>query len=302
MIYTVTFNPSLDYVVRVEHFTAGEINRTQKETIYPGGKGINVSLVLQNLGVASKILGFTAGFSGAEIKRLLHKAGCSCDFIEAEAGYSRINMKIISDGETAVNGQGPQLTAKELEKMFAKLRLLGADDILVLAGSIPSSLPDDIYEEILQLLQPKGTRVVVDATGDLLLNVLKYHPFLIKPNHEELGEFFGQGPLLADEEILLAAKELQKRGARNVLVSRGAAGALLVDESGKLHKKASPKGELVNSVGAGDSMVAGFLAGYLETHDYKAALDLGVAAGSASAFSSWLATRADIERVLLAGF
>lgn len=302
MIYTVTFNPSLDYVVRVEHFAAGEINRTQEETIYPGGKGINVSLVLQNLGVASKVLGFTAGFSGAEIKRLLRQAGCSCDFIEAQAGYCRINMKIISDAETAVNGQGPQLTAKELEAMFAKLRLLKAEDILVLAGSIPASLPDDIYEEILQLVQPVGTKVVVDATGDLLLNVLKYRPFLIKPNHEELGEFFGRGPLLEDEEILQAAQELQKRGARNVLVSRGAAGALLVDENGKLHKKASPKGELVNSVGAGDSMVAGFLAGYLETHDYKAALDLGVAAGSASAFSQWLATRADIERVLALDF
>ena len=301
MIYTVTFNPSLDYVVQVDDFAVGEINRTRTESIYPGGKGINVSLVLQNLGLPSVALGFTAGFSGAEIERLLQEAGCRCDFIAVKAGYSRINTKIISGAETALNGQGPQLSEAELAALFNKLRRLTQDDVLVLAGSIPASLPDNIYEQILELLQPVGTRVVVDATGDLLLKVLKYRPFLIKPNHEELGEFFGRGPLLTEAEILAAAQKLQQQGARNVLVSRGANGALLLDENGKLHKQASPKGTLVNSVGAGDSMVAGFLAGYLQTQDYDAALRLGVAAGSASAFKAWLATREDVEKILASG-
>ena len=301
MIYTVTFNPSLDYVVQVDDFAVGEINRTRTESIYPGGKGINVSLVLQNLGLSSVALGFTAGFSGAEIERLLQEAGCRCDFIAVKAGYSRINTKIISGAETALNGQGPQLSEAELAALFNKLRRLTQDDVLVLAGSIPASLPDNIYEQILELLQPVGTRVVVDATGDLLLKVLKYRPFLIKPNHEELGEFFGRGPLLTEEEILAAAQRLQQQGARNVLVSRGANGALLLDENGKMHKQASPKGTLVNSVGAGDSMVAGFLAGYLQTQDYDAALRLGVAAGSASAFKAWLATREDVEKILASG-
>ena len=301
MIYTVTFNPSLDYVVQVDDFAVGEINRTRTESIYPGGKGINVSLVLQNLGLPSVALGFTAGFSGAEIERLLQEAGCRCDFIAVKAGYSRINTKIISGAETALNGQGPQLSEAELAALFNKLRRLTQDDVLVLAGSIPASLPDNIYEQILELLQPVGTRVVVDATGDLLLKVLKYRPFLIKPNHEELGEFFGRGPLLTEEEIIAAAQRLQQQGARNVLVSRGANGALLLDENGKLHKQASPKGTLVNSVGAGDSMVAGFLAGYLQTQDYDAALRLGVAAGSASAFKAWLATREDVEKILASG-
>lgn len=301
MIYTVTFNPSLDYVVQVDDFAVGEINRTRTESIYPGGKGINVSLVLQNLGLPSVALGFTAGFSGAEIERLLQEAGCRCDFIAVKEGYSRINTKIISGAETALNGQGPQLSEAELAALFNKLRRLTQDDVLVLAGSIPASLPDNIYEQILELLQPVGTRVVVDATGDLLLKVLKYRPFLIKPNHEELGEFFGRGPLLTEEEILAAAQRLQQQGARNVLVSRGANGALLLDENGKLHKQASPKGTLVNSVGAGDSMVAGFLAGYLQTQDYDAALRLGVAAGSASAFKAWLATREDVEKILASG-
>lgn len=301
MIYTVTFNPSLDYVVQVDDFAVGEINRTRTESIYPGGKGINVSLVLQNLGLPSVALGFTAGFSGAEIERLLQEAGCRCDFIAVKAGYSRINTKIISGAETALNGQGPQLSEAELAALFNKLRRLTQDDVLVLAGSIPASLPDNIYEQILELLQPVGTRVVVDATGDLLLKVLKYRPFLIKPNHEELGEFFGRGPLLTEEEILAAAQRLQQQGARNVLVSRGANGALLLDENGRMHKQASPKGTLVNSVGAGDSMVAGFLAGYLQTQDYDAALRLGVAAGSASAFKAWLATREDVEKILASG-
>lgn len=301
MIYTVTFNPSLDYVVQVDDFAVGEINRTRTESIYPGGKGINVSLVLQNLGLPSVALGFTAGFSGAEIERLLQEAGCRCDFIAVKAGYSRINTKIISGAETALNGQGPQLSEAELAALFNKLRRLTQDDVLVLAGSIPASLPDNIYEQILELLQPVGTRVVVDATGDLLLKVLKYRPFLIKPNHEELGEFFGRGPLLTEAEILAAAQKLQQQGARNVLVSRGANGALLLDENGKLYKQASPKGTLVNSVGAGDSMVAGFLAGYLQTQDYDAALRLGVAAGSASAFKAWLATREDVEKILASG-
>ena len=299
MIYTVTFNPSLDYVVQSDGFAVGAINRTQSECIYPGGKGINVSLVLQNLGMASVMLGFVAGFSGEELKRLVTLQGAGHSFISLSGGYTRINVKIAGSPETALNGQGPAIGAPQLAQLFEQLQKLCANDVLVLAGSIPADLPKDIYEQIMRLVAGKGVRTVVDATGELVLKVLAYHPFLIKPNHEELGEFFNLPPLKTTKDIVAAARRLQAMGARNVLVSRGADGAILLDEAGGLHCCASPSGRLVNSVGAGDSMVAGFLAGYLKTGDYAQALQLGVAAGSASAFKDWLATQDDIERLLV---
>ncbi len=298
MIYTVTFNPSLDYVVQSDGFAVGAINRTQSEHIYPGGKGINVSLVLQNLGVASVMLGFVAGFSGAELRRLVTLQGAGHSFISLEDGYTRINVKIAGSPETALNGSGPEIGAPQLAQLFAQLEKLHAGDVLVLAGSIPAALPKDIYEQIMRLVAGKGVRTVVDATGELVLKVLPYHPFLIKPNHEELGEFFNLPPLRTTEDIVSAARRLQTMGARNVLVSRGADGAILLDEAGIVYRCASPAGHLVNSVGAGDSMVAGFLAGYLKTGAYAQALRLGVAAGSASAFKDWLATQADVDRLL----
>lgn len=298
MIYTVTFNPSLDYVVKVPSFAVGAINRTAQEQIYPGGKGVNVSLVLQGLGFKSRLLGFVAGFSGAEIKRLTALAGCDSDFVELDNGYSRINMKISGTPETAVNGQGPYIGQRQLEQLAQKLDVLKEGDILVLSGSIPNSLPQDTYEQLLQRVDGKGVRTVVDATGQLVLKALKYRPFLIKPNHEELGEFFGLEPLRDTAAIIDCARKLQGQGARNVLVSRGGDGAVLLDEAGGVHISPSPKGVLVNSVGAGDSMVAGFLAGYLQSGDYGYALRLGICAGSASAFKDWLATKEDIESLL----
>ena len=298
MIYTITFNPSLDYVVQVPEFTPGAINRTAEEKIYPGGKGVNVSLVLQNLGVKSKALGFTAGFSGQELKRLLAATGVAYDFIDIPEGYTRINVKIAGAKETAINGQGPHIGQQELELLLEQLKQLQSGDILDLSGSIPATLPKDVYEQIMQLVADKDIKVVVDATGELLLRVLKYHPFLIKPNHEELGDLFGLPPLETEAEILYCAHKLQEQGARNILVSRGAEGAILLDEKGVVRISPSPKGKLVNSVGAGDSMVAGFLAGYVATEDYEQALRWGICAGSASAFQEWLASKEDVEKLL----
>ena len=297
MIYTVTFNPALDYIVRLDSFTAGEINRMQYEQIMPGGKGINVSIVLNNLGVENRALGFIAGFTGKEIEHQLTATGCKSDFIELPAGNSRINVKIKADKETEINGQGPNIPPEFLERLLKKMDELQEDDILVLAGSIPSTLPDDIYQRILKRLDGKGIRVVVDATCNLLLNVLKYKPFLIKPNNHELGEMFGV-VLKSDEEIILHAKKLQERGAQNVLISMAGDGAILLTADGSVFRCAAPKGQLVNSVGAGDSMVAGFLTGYIESHNFRKAFHMGVATGSASAFSENLATRAEVETLL----
>lgn len=297
MIYTVTFNPSLDYVVQMPELKVGDINRTQEEVMYPGGKGINVSLVLHNLGLDSQTLGFTAGFTGSEIIRLCREHGCSCDFIPIEKGFSRINMKIRAQEETAINGNGPAITPNHLEELLTQLNKLQSGDILVLAGSIPSSLPADTYEKILAQLQGRGIKFVVDATGDLLANVLKYQPWLVKPNNYELAEVL-KITINTEEELVAAAKELQKRGAQNVLVSRAENGALLVDAHGQVHKRHALKGELVNSVGAGDSMVAGFIAGYLKHEDYEEALLWGLSSGSASAFKEWLAELPDIEALI----
>lgn len=297
MIYTVTFNPSLDYIVHLEELRLGAVNRTRSEVIYPGGKGINVSIVLKNLGVDSRLLGFTAGFTGREVERLVEDFGCRTDFIPIEDGLTRINVKIKADEESEINAQGPNIQPKHLQKLFERLDALQKDDILVLAGSIPSTLPEDIYERILARLEGRGVCVVVDATRDLLLNVLKYRPFLIKPNNHELGEMFGV-TLKTDAEIACYAKKLQEMGARNVLISMAGDGAMLLDEEGGYHRSLPPKGKVVNSVGAGDSMVAGFLAGWLSSGSYESAFRMGLCTGSASAFQEWLAKAEDVQALL----
>ena len=263
MIYTVTFNPSLDYIVSVDDFMLGRVNRTRAEIIYPGGKGINVSMVLKNLGHDSHALGFMAGFTGQEIVRLLDEWGVQSDFIRVEQGISRINVKLRSNEESEINGQGPAIAEEHIRQLYQQLDRLEDGDVLVLAGSIPDVMPDDIYMDIMKHLSSKKLHIIVDATRDLLVNVLPYHPFLIKPNNHELGEVFGV-ELEDKEEVFTYAAKLQERGARNVLVSMAGDGALLVAEDGHIYKEGVCRGTVKNSVGAGDSMVAGFLAGYLE--------------------------------------
>lgn len=297
MIYTVTFNPAIDYVVRVEEFSLGQINRSSREEIQFGGKGINVSVMLNHLGTDSCALGFLAGFTGKAIEDDLHRMGIRTDFTHLSQGMTRINVKLKAKEETEINGQGPEISQADFQKLLEQVALLQPGDTLVLAGSIPQSLPDDVYERIIQSLAGKDIQVVVDATRDLLCHVLKYRPFLIKPNHIELGEIFDR-TLHTDEEIRECASLLQQRGARNVLVSMAGDGAILLDETGAFHKIAAPKGEVKNSVGAGDSMVAGFLAGYLQSRDYETALRTGAAAGSATAFSEGLAQRDEVQALL----
>lgn len=297
MIYTVTFNPSLDYVIQVDKLVPGEINRTTHEAVYPGGKGNNVSVILSNLGHSSKVLGFTAGFTGEALENMLKEFGCDTSFIRLPEGSTRINVKINAGEETEINGQGPVITEEAQSALFEQLDALKEEDILVLAGSIPNTLPSDIYERILEHLQGRGIHFVVDATKDLLLKVLKYHPFLIKPNNHELGEMFGV-TLKTRDEIVAYAKKLQEMGAENVLVSMAGDGAILLTEDGIIYKAKPPKGKVLNSVGAGDSMVAGFLTGYLNTGEYEKAFRLGVVTGSATAFQYWLATKEDIVALM----
>lgn len=297
MIYTVTFNPAIDYVIYVDDLKTGAVNRAIKEEVFYGGKGINVSVVLQRLGYVSSALGFIAGFTGNAIEKGIKECGIETDFIRLNEGFSRINLKIKSGEETELNGQGPYISREHIDQLFLKLGKLKTNDTLVLAGSIPKCLPEDIYEQILKRLSNKGIRFVVDATKELLLNVLKYHPFLIKPNDIELGEMFSK-ELKTDKEIIEHAKKLQKKGARNVLVSMAGNGSLLIDEEGGVTKTGVPKGRVINSVGAGDSMVAGFLAGYLKTESYEEALKLGAAAGSATAYSEGLCEKNDIDRLI----
>ena len=299
MIYTVTFNPSLDYIVSMDGFEMGRTNRTTGEQMFPGGKGINVSIVLGNLGIENTALGFTAGFTGEQIEREVQRMGLLTDFIRIDRGLSRINVKLKDYDGTEINGMGPEIGQAHVNALYQKLERLETDDVLVLAGSIPKSLPDSIYSDILARLQTKGVLFVVDATKDLLLNVLQYKPFLIKPNNHELGEIF-QVTLDTREAVVPYAKRLQEKGAQNVLVSMAGQGAVLVDALGAVHMLAAPEGNLVNAVGAGDSMVAGFLAGWTEKKDYGHAFRMGISAGSASAFSELLATRQEIEQVYAA--
>lgn len=296
MIYTVTFNPSLDYIVSVDDFKLGLTNRTQSELLLPGGKGINVSMVLTNLGNKNCALGFTAGFVGEEIKRKVEEVGCKSAFINIPNGISRINIKLKTIDGTEINGKGPDISSDDVRKLFQILDNLTENDVLILAGSIPNSIPDSIYSDIMKKYSKKNILIVVDATKDLLLNVLKYHPFLVKPNNHELGEIFHTN-LSTREDVIPYAKKLQEMGARNVLVSMAGEGAVFISENNTILKTCAPKGKLVNAVGAGDSMVAGFISGWLEKNDYEHAFKMGVAAGSASAFSEALATKKEIEEI-----
>ena len=297
MINTITLNPSLDYIVKVDSFKVDSLNRSEEEKVYAGGKGINVSIVLKNLGVDNTALGYIAGFTGDEILKQINDHGVKCDFIKLNNGISRINVKLKSHGETEINGSGPEITEDDLKLLYEKLSHLTKGDYLILSGSIPSSIPDDIYEKIMKSLLDKEVEFVVDATKDLLLKVLKYKPFLIKPNHHELSEMFNV-QLKDDDDIIKYGKKLQEMGAKNVLISMAGDGAILLPENGEPIKREVPKGVLKNSVGAGDSMVAGFLCGYLKNNNIVEAFKMGIATGSASAFSEELATKEEVEKLL----
>ena len=296
MIYTVTFNPSIDYIVDVKNFELGSVNRTSAELMFPGGKGINVSMVLSNLGFENTALGFLAGFTGKSVQKMLEVNGVNADFIEVEEGLTRINVKIRAQQESEINGMGPAIKESDIKKLYEKLDNIKDGDILVLAGSIPAVMPETMYSDIMEHLKDKDVKIVVDATKDLLLNVLKYKPFFIKPNNHELGEIFDV-ELNTRDEVVPYAKKMQEKGARNVLVSMAGEGAVLVAEDGQVYKSPCPEGKVKNSVGAGDSMVAGFIAGYLESGDYKKALNKGLVTGSASAFIDNLATKEEVEEL-----
>lgn len=297
MIYTVTFNPSLDYFVTVEDFEIGKTNRAGSEEILPGGKGLNVSIVLHNLGMESKALGFAAGFVGREILDRIRETGIESHFILLEQGNSRINVKLANMEGTEINGIGPDIPQDKLTLFMEQLDNLKKGDYLVLAGSIPKTLPDRIYRDIMERLSDRGVFVIADAAGALLRQVLPYKPFLIKPNHHELGDLFGV-TFSKREEVVSYAKKLQEEGAENVLVSMAGRGAVLIAEDGNVYEMAAPQGRLVNAVGAGDSMVAGFLCGWLKTQDYEKAFQMAVCTGSASAFSKGLAQREQVQELM----
>jgi 1-phosphofructokinase len=296
LVYTVTFNPALDYVMNLNSLTTDDINRTESEELYYGGKGINVSAVLSRLKVPTSALGFSAGFTGKKLKEMLDADGIKNDFTELEEGHTRINVKVKYGKELDINAGGPQIPPEKVELLLEKLEKLQSGDFLVLAGSVPSQLPDDLYSRILKNLSGRGIHFVVDTTGNQLLNVLKYKPFLIKPNHHELGEIFGE-EMNSTSKIAEYAVKLKEMGAVNVLVSRGGDGALLVDENSKVYPVDAVKGKLVNSVGCGDSMVAGFIAGYIFYGDYEKALKLSVASSAATAFSKELAQADEIKEI-----
>ena len=297
MIYTVTLNPSIDYIVRLDELKTGITNRTTSEEYYIGGKGINVSCVLAELGIKSTALGFVAGFTGEAIEKGLKNPKITADFISLRSGISRINIKIKAGEETEINCQGPHINDEELLNLFDKIDNIQSGDTLILAGNIPNTLPDDVYVRIIERLRGKNVQLVIDATKKLLVNSLKYKPFLIKPNRQELSEIF-EKTVRTESDVVKYAQELQRMGAKNVLVSLGGDGALLVDEYGKLHKEGVVKGKVLNTVGSGDSMVAGFVAGWIEKEDYAYALKLGSACGNATAFLNGLATREKIEELL----
>lgn len=297
MIYTITFNPALDYISQVNNFEIGKINRTEKEKILPGGKGLNVSTVLKNLGIKSTALGFIAGFTGEELKRNIEQRGIKTDFIKVKKGITRINVKISSKEETALNGNGPDIATEDINELLEKIEQINSKDTVILAGNIPKCINNDIYEIICKKLECKKVRFVVDATKELLMNVLKYKPFLIKPNKEELEETFKE-KIETKEDIIVYAKKLQEMGAQNVLISLGGEGAILVTKENKEYFLNAPKGKVLNTVGAGDSMVAGFIAGYEKSGEFEYAFKMGVATGSASAFSMNLATAEEVANLL----
>lgn len=293
MIYTVTFNPALDYILELDKLEIGKIQKSKTELILPGGKGINVSTVLTNLEVENIALGYKAGFVGAEIERLLKNMNVKTDFIDLGEGNSRINVKISGEEETAINTNGPKISENKILELLDKLKTLNENDFLVLSGSIPSSIKDDIYEKICSIVKKQNVKIVVDATKNLLVQALKYNPFLIKPNNEELGEIFGV-EIHTKEDAYVYGKKLKEMGAKNVLVSMGKTGAALIDEADQEYFLKSPEGKRVNTVGSGDSMVAGFIAGFLKYNNYNDALKMGVSAGSASALSKYLATKEEV--------
>lgn len=297
MIYTITLNPSIDYIVRLDEFKLGITNRTVSEEYYYGGKGINVSLVLAELGLKSTAYGFLAGFTGEQIKKGLSSEKIKTDFIWLKQGNSRINIKIKADDETEINGQGPFIDESEIELLIKKLEVVNDGDTLVLAGSIPNTLPDDIYERMLEKVKDKDIKIVVDATKKLLLNSLKYKPFLIKPNRQELSEIF-ETKIVSSQDTEKYARKLQEMGAKNVLISLGGEGAMLIDENGEKHTEGVQKEKVINTVGSGDSMVAGFIAGYEIKNDYSYALKLGSACGNATAFLPGLATKEKIDELM----
>ena len=298
MIFTVTLNPSIDYVVRLDKLTNGITNRTTSEEYYFGGKGINVSCVLAELGLDSTAYGFVAGFTGEAIEKGIRNDRIITDFIKLKHGISRINIKIKAGEETEINCQGPHIDDSELERLLQKIDRIANGDTLVIAGSIPNTMPDDVYERMLERISRKDVKIVVDATKQLLVNSLKFKPFLIKPNRQELSEIFGT-EVKTEEDIEKYAKELQKMGAKNVLISLGGEGAMLIDENGEKHKAGVLKEKVINTVGSGDSMVAGFVAGYEKEHSYPYALKLGSVCGNATAFLSGLATREKIDELLV---
>lgn len=297
MIFTVTFNPSLDYIVRVDKMCLGTINRTTYEQLLPGGKGINVSIVLGNLGHPSRALGFAAGVTGVALEALLADAGVDADLVRVKEGFTRINAKVKGEEETELNGQGPRIAAEDVDTLFSKLDVLGQGDTLVVSGSVPNTLPSDMYEQIMERLDGRGVRIVVDAERDLLTRVLPYHPFLVKPNNHELGDIYGV-KLSTRDEVVPYARRMQEMGAQNVLVSMAGEGGVLVAADGQVYQSPAAKGTVVNSVGAGDSCVAGFIAGLMETDSYQTAFEMGLAAGSASAFNDHLATRQEVEDLM----
>ena len=297
MIFTVTFNPSLDYIVRVDEMRLGTINRTNYEQLLPGGKGINVSIVLGNLGHPSRALGFSAGVTGVALEKLLADTGVDADLVHVKAGFTRINAKVKAVEETEINGQGPRIAPEDVDALFSKLDVLGQDDTLVISGSVPNTLPSDMYEQVMERLAGRGVRIVVDAERDLLTRVLPYRPFLVKPNNHELGDIFGV-TLKTRDEVVPYARRMQEMGAQNVLVSMAGEGGVLVAADGQVYQSPAAKGTVVDSVGAGDSCVAGFLAGLMETGSYQTAFRMGLAAGSASAFSDHLATRPEVEDLM----
>lgn len=295
MIYTITLNPALDYILKHQTFKVGEINRSEQEILLPGGKGINVSIILKALEIESTVLGYKAGFIGEEIEKEIQRYGIKSDLIKIKNGITRINVKIMTENEeTAINTQGPVIEPEELQELYEKIESIQKGDLVILSGSIPQGVPDDIYENICKKLQGKDVKIVIDATGELLKKTLKYKPFLIKPNKQELEEVFNT-QIKNNDQVLEYSKKLQQEGSKNVLVSLGREGAILLDENGKIYQKENIRTiKRINTVGAGDSMVAGFIAGYTQFQNYEKALQMGMAAGTATANSLYLATKSEI--------